>query len=140
MRLLTLVVALLLLSYPRDVQASGVCITRDEAINVIAHKADVEHGGRLSKWRIWQIAERESGLEHCVAGRVKIGVTGDVGLLQFNPHGVWRNCQVNRYCNAPWMINDPLAQIDVMLNYFDRYGDLCPWNPAGNYMPGCGYR
>lgn len=26
-----------------------------------------------------------------------------------------------------------------MLNYADEYGDLCPWNPGGNYQPGCGY-
>ncbi len=26
-----------------------------------------------------------------------------------------------------------------MLNYADVHGDLCPWNPAGSYLPGCGY-
>ena len=63
---------------------------------MIAHKTDVERPGLLSKWRIWEIADRESGLQHCVNGRVKVSPTGDHGLLQFNPRGVWGNCSVNR--------------------------------------------
>ena len=65
--------------------------------------------------------------------------TGDHGLLQLNERGVFGNCLVNRWCRAPWMIDDAAAQVDVMLNYAELYGDLCPWNPAGNYLPGCGY-
>ena len=87
--------------------------------------------------------DRESGGWHCWPnGRVKVSATADHGLLQLNPRGVWLNCRVNPYCNEPWMIDDPGAQIGVMLNYYELYGDLCPWNPdpRGNYMPGCGYR
>ena len=120
------------------------CLTRDEAITLISHKADIEHHEPAwVKARIWQIAERESGLQHCwPGGRVKVSATNDYGLLQFNDFGVWRNCAVNPHCKEPGMINDVAAQVDVMLNYFDRYGDLCPWNPdpVGNYAPGCGYR
>lgn len=121
--------------------ADASCLSREAAITVIAHKADVEHAGRLSKWRIFEIAERESGLQHCVNGSVKVSSTNDHGVLQVNPAGVWRNCAINRYCNEPWMINDFGAQVDLILNYFDRYHDLCPWNPdpRGNYNPGCGY-
>jgi len=54
--------------------------------------------------------------------------------------GVWRNCSLNPYCDAPSMIDDPAAQVDVMLAYAARYGDLCPWNPGGDYRPGCGYK
>lgn len=50
------------------------------------------------------------------------------------------NCLVNPHCHEPALIGDPAAQVDVMLNYFDKYGDFCPWNPSGNYAPGCGYR
>ena len=140
MRYVAVLVALLLVVSGGGVQAQGVCLTRDEAIVVIAHKVDVEHGGRLDKALIWQIAERESGLSHCdKRGRVKVSPTGDRGLLQFNPAGVFGNCLVNRWCRVPSMIDDPYLQIDVMLNYADVYGDLCPWNPAGNYLPGCGY-
>lgn len=132
-------VTLALLLCAASVEAQG-CITRDEAITVIAHKVDVEHGGRLDKTLIWQIADRESGLRHCdAAGRVKVSPTGDHGLLQLNERGVWRNCRVNPFCDRPDLINDPYLQIDVMLNYADVYGDLCPWNPAGSYLPGCGY-
>lgn len=147
LKLLGALVALLALTY-LDVQpglaASSYCMTRDEAITVIAHKADVEYGGRsASKWRIWQIADRESGLSSCWPnGSIKISYTNDHSLLQLNPGGVWRNCGVNPYCNRPDLIDDPYLQIDVMLNYYLVYGDLCPWNPdpRGNYMPGCGYR
>ena len=122
-------------------KADGVCLTRDEAITVVAHKADVEHGGRVNKWRVWAIMDRESGGWHCWPnGRVKVSATADHGLLQLNPNGVFRNCRVNPYCNVPSMIDDPGLQVDIMLNYYELYGDLCPWNPAGNYMPGCGYR
>ena len=132
-------VMLALLLGAASVEAQG-CITRDEAITVIAHKVDVEHGGRLDKTLIWQIADRESGLRHCdAAGNVKVSPTADHGLLQLNENGVWLNCRVNPYCNRPDLINDPYLQIDVMLNYADVYGDLCPWNPGSNYMPGCGY-
>ena len=128
----------------RLARADGVCLTRGEAIILIAHKADVEHGGRVSKWRIWEIAERESGLLHCwPSGGVKVSPTADHGLLQLNPAGVWRNCRVNRHCHEPWLIDDPEAQVDVMMNYYEIYGDLCPWNPDQihpDYLPGCGYR
>jgi hypothetical protein len=50
------------------------------------------------------------------------------------------NCLVNPHCHEPALIGDPAAQINRMLNYFDKYGDFCPWNPSGNYAPGCGYR
>lgn len=121
----------------------GWCLTREQAITLIAHKTDVERPGLVSKWRMWAIAERESGLNHCwTNGRVKVSPTNDHGLLQFNPWGVWRNCLVNRFCDRPDLIDDPELQIDVMLNYYEVYGDLCPWNPdpRGNYMPGCGYK
>ena len=132
-------VTLALLLCAASVEAQG-CITRDEAITVIAHKVDVEHGGRLDKTLIWQIADRESGLRHCdEKGNVKVSPTADHGLLQLNPAGVWRNCRVNPYCDRGDLINDPYLQIDVILNYADEYGDLCPWNPGANYMPGCGY-
>lgn len=118
------------------------CLTRDEAITLISHKADIEHHEPAwVKARIWAIADRESGMQHCwPSGRVKVSATNDYGLLQFNGAGVWRNCAVNPHCKEPGMINDVAAQVDVMLNYFDRYGDFCPWNPLGNYAPGCGYR
>lgn len=135
------VVAIVALALPGEAGAGPYCPTRDELITIIAHKADVERGGRsASKWRIWQIAERESGLNHCWPnGTVKVSVTNDRGGLQLNPGGVFLNCAVNPYCNRPDMIDDVFLQVDIMLNYFDRYGDLCPWNPTGNYMPGCGY-
>ena len=118
------------------------CLTRDEAITLISHKSDVEHHNPpWVKARIWAIADRESGLTMCDrAGRVKVSSTGDRGLLQYNPAGVYRNCKVNPHCYEPALIGDPAAQVDVMLNYFDKYGDFCPWNPSGNYAPGCGYR
>lgn len=132
-------VTLALLLCAASVEAQG-CITRDEAITVIAHKVDVEHGGRLDKTLIWQIADRESGLRHCdEKGNVKVSPTADHGLLQLNENGVYGNCNVNPYCHRPDLINDPYLQIDVILNYADEYGDLCPWNPGGNYQPGCGY-
>ena len=140
MRLAAIVtVTLALLLGAASVEAQG-CMTRDEAITVIAHKVDVEHGGRLDKTLIWQIADRESGLRHCdEAGNVKVSPTADHGLLQLNENGVWLNCRVNPHCQRPKLIDDPYLQIDVMLNYADMYGDLCPWNPGANYMPGCGY-
>lgn len=122
-------------------QADGGCLTREQAITLIAHKTDVERPGLVSKWRIWAIADRESGLTMCVNGWVKVSPTGDVGLLQMHRvGGVWSNCLVNRWCHRPDLISDPEYQIDVMLNYAERYGDLCPWNPNGDYLPGCGYR
>lgn len=131
--------AVVMLLSVASAEAQG-CITRDEAITVIAHKADVEHGGRVDKALVWAIADRESGLRHCdEKGNVKVSPTADHGLLQLNERGVWRNCRVNPHCQRPDLINDPYLQIDVMLNYADVYGDLCPWNPGSNYMPGCGY-
>ena len=143
-----LLVVLLLTTMTQTAQAAepsettgGPCLSRDEAITLIAHKTEVERPGIVSKWRIWQIAERESGLQHCdITGRVKISPTRDHGLLQLNERGVWRNCSLNPYCDAPSMIDDPAAQVDVMLAYAARYGDLCPWNPGGDYRPGCGYK
>ena len=130
--------------HARATRADGACLTREEAISLIAHKADVEYGGALSKWRIWAIADRESGLYHCWPnGRVKISPTGDHGLIQLHPAGVFANCDINPYCREPDLIDDPAVQVDVMINYYRRYGDLCPWNPDQvhpNYMPGCGYR
>jgi hypothetical protein len=141
MRYLVLVlVAVALLALAPRADAQGVCLTREQAITVIAYKADVEHGGRVDKSLIWAIADRESGLLGCDArGAVKVSPTNDHGLLQLNPGGVWRNCAVNPYCHRLDLIGDPYLQIDVMLNYAELYGDLCPWNPAGNYLPGCGY-
>ena len=122
------------------VQADGICLTRDEAITVVAHKADVEYGVPWVKATILDIAERESRLTHCDAwGNVRVSPTNDHGLLQLNPAGVWRNCAVNPHCGRWWMIDDAAAQVDVMLRYYRLYGDLCPWNPRGNYLPGCGY-
>lgn len=99
---MTVALALLLLLARGEgaVAADGVCLTREQAISLIAHKADVERGGRsASKWRIWQIADRESGLNHCWPnGRVKVSPTNDHGLLQLSPWGVWTNCQVNPWC------------------------------------------
>lgn len=146
MRWIVLVVALLItaLLYVTLAQlaAADDCLTREEAITLISHKSDVEHHNPpWVKARIWAIADRESGLTMCDrAGRVKISPTGDFGLLQYNGGGVWRNCLVNPHCHEPALIGDPGAQVDVMLAYFDRYGDFCPWNPAANYAPGCGYR
>lgn len=120
---------------------NGICLTREQAISLVAYKTDVERPGIVSKWRIWQIMDRESGGWHCgVNGRVKVSRTNDHGLLQMNARGVWNNCLVNRWCHRPDLIDDPEYQIDVMINYKELYGDLCPWNPMGNYMPGCGYR
>ena len=118
------------------------CLTRDEAITLIANRSDIEHGNPAwVKARIWQIAERESGMQHCwTNGTIKENATHDHGLLQLNERGVWRNCAVNPHCGHDWMIDDAAAQVDVMLNYLDKYGDFCPWNPAGDYAPGCGYR
>lgn len=120
--------------------AQGTCLTREQAITVIAHKADVERAGRIDKTLVWAIADRESGLLGCDSrGAVKVSPTNDHGLLQLNPGGVWRNCRVNPYCNRLDLIGDPYLQIDVMFNYAEVYGDLCPWDPAGNYLPECGY-
>lgn len=141
-----LLVALAATTYIGVARADGgVCLTREQAISLIAHKADVERGGHsVSKWRLWEIADRESGLNHCWPnGRVKVSATGDHGLIQMNPWGVWTNCLVNPWCRRPDLIDDPEYQLDVMFNYYDLYGDLCPWNPDQvhpNYMPGCGYR
>ncbi len=116
------------------------CLTREQAISLIAHKADVEYGVPWVKATILDIAERESRLTHCDAwGNVRVSPTNDHGLLQLNPAGVWRNCAVNPHCGRWWMIDDAAAQVDVMLRYYRLYGDLCPWNPRGNYLPGCGY-
>ena len=140
MRYEAILLAALLLLAVRRADAQGECLTREQAISLIAHKVDVEHGGRLDKTLIWQIADRESGLRHCdEKGNVKVSPTADHGLLQLNENGVYGNCNVNPYCREPKMIDDPYVQIDIILNYFDLYGDLCPWNPNGNYMPGCGY-
>ena len=151
MRWIVLIVALLYVTLaqlasaaPSNSPASGgeVCLSREEAITLIAHKADIEHHEPpWVKARIWAIADRESGMQHCWPnGRVKVSSTEDYGLLQFNGRGVWCNCLVNPHCHEPALIGDPAAQVDVMLNYFDKYGDFCPWNPSGNYAPGCGYR
>lgn len=144
MLILFLLAGLLLvaLTLAQLAEASGNCLTRDEAITLIAHKSDIEHGNPAwVKARIWQIAERESGMQHCwTNGTIKENATHDHGLLQLNERGVWRNCAVNPHCRRDWMIDDAAAQVDVMLNYLDKYGDLCPWNPAGDYAPGCGYR
>ena len=116
------------------------CLMREQAISLIAHKADVEYGVPWVKATILDIAERESRLTHCDAwGNVRVSPTNDHGLLQLNPAGVWRNCAVNPHCGRWWMIDDAAAQVDVMLRYYRLYGDLCPWNPRGNYLPGCGY-
>jgi len=140
MRIAAVILAMLLLLIGRTrVEADGYT-ERQAGVIGLAHKADVEHGGRVDKALVWAIADRESGLRHCDGqGRVKVSATGDHGLLQLNERGVFGNCLVNRWCRAPWMIDDAAAQVDVMLNYADVYGDLCPWNPAGNYLPGCGY-
>lgn len=137
-----LLLALLIALTLAQLASADGCLTREEAITLIAHKADVEHHEPAwVKARIWAIADRESGLTMCDKwGRVKVSSTNDYGLLQFNGRGVWCNCLVNPHCHEPGLINDPGAQVDVMLAYFDRYGDFCPWNPAGNYAPGCGYR
>ena len=144
MLLLFLLAGLLLvtLTIAQLASADGTCLTRDEAITLIAHKADIEHHEPAwVKARIWAIADRESGLTMCdERGRVKVSGTGDFGLLQLNPRGVWLNCAVNPHCHEPALIGDPGVQVEVMLHYYDKYGDLCPWNPAGNYAPGCGYR
>lgn len=117
------------------------CPTREEAVTVVSHKSDVEHGEPAwLKYRILAIMERESGLQHCTTnGAVKVSATNDHGALQVNPAGVWRNCAVNPWCSDPAMLDDFGAQVDLILTYYDRYHDLCPWNPAGRYNPGCGY-
>ena len=116
------------------------CLTRDEAITLIAHKT-LAAGVPALKWRIWAIADRESGMQHCAAGGwPEVSATNDRGLLQMNPWGVWRNCRVNPHCREPGAIDDAGYQVDVMIEYYRVYGDLCPWNPAGDYMPGCEYR
>lgn len=121
-------------------EAQGKCLTREEAITLIAYKADVERAGRIDKTLVWAIADRESGLQMCdPRGRVKVSPTNDHSLLQMNPGGPWSNCSLNPYCRRLDLISDPYLQIDVMFNYAEVYGDLCPWNPAGNYLPGCGY-
>lgn len=140
---LAVVLIIALALWADEARAAGVyCPTREEMIVIVAHKADVERGGRsASKWIIWQIGERESGLSHCWGnGLVKVSPTNDYGVLQLNPGGVARNCAVNPRCRDLSALTDPLLQVDILLNYFDLYGDLCPWNPAGDYMPGCGYR
>jgi len=132
--------AVVALVWATRAEADGVCLTREQAITLIAHKVDVEHGGRLDKSLIWAIADRESGLLNCdPRGNVKVSPTNDHGLLQLNPGGVFANCTVNPYCRRLDLIGDPYLQVDVMLTYADVYGDLCPWNPAGDYLPGCGY-
>ena len=67
MRLAAALALLLLLAWPGAARTdNGICLTREQAITLIAHKTDVERGGQsVSKWRIWQIADRESGLNHC---------------------------------------------------------------------------
>jgi hypothetical protein len=144
LRLLAIVTVILVVAsaLPTFADAGANCPTREQMIGAIAHKADVERGGRsASKWIIWQIGERESGLSHCWGnGLVKVSPTNDYGVLQLNPGGVARNCAVNPRCRDLSALTDPLLQVDILLNYFDLYGDLCPWNPAGDYMPGCGYR
>jgi phosphate-selective porin len=73
-----------LLAFAASADAQGGCLTRDEAIVVIAHKVDVEHGGRLDKALVWQIAERESGLSHCdKRGRVKVRAS-ELAVLIWN--------------------------------------------------------
>jgi hypothetical protein len=143
MLLLFLLAGLLLvtLTIAQLASADGTCLTRDEAITLIAHKADIEHHEPAwVKARIWAIADRESGLTMCdERGRVKVSPTGDYGLLQMNPDGIYRNCKVNPHCKEPSLIDDPSVQVDVLLDYYDVFGDLCPWNPDGAYMPGCGY-
>lgn len=142
-----LVMALVVMTLAQTVQAaeptreSGTCLTREQAITLIAHKADIERPGIVSKWRVWAIADRESGLSHCdERGRVKVSRTADHGLLQLNERGVWLACDLNPHCREPWMIDDAAAQVDVMIAYAAKYGDLCPWNPDGDYRPGCGYK
>ena len=123
---------------------TGDCPSREDIITIVAHKADVQYSGVLSKEVIWRIGERESGLRHCnLFGFVKISPTNDHGTFQLNPAGVWRNCRVNQYCDQPGMIDDVEAQVDLIINYYRTYRDLCPWNPNHtnpNYMPGCGYQ
>lgn len=143
--LLALGLLVVALAMAQTASAGGNCLTGDEAIVLISHKSDVEHGNPPRvKERLWQIADRESGLLHCWAnGFVKVSPTADHGLFQLNERGVWRNCSLNPYCGDDSMLDDPGAQVDLVLNYYDRYGDLCPWNPAVdpvNYNPGCGYR
>ena len=117
------------------------CPSREDVIGMIAHKADVQYAGSgLSKWTVWHIAERESGLQHCdIWGYTKISPSDDHGLIQLNPLGVYLNCSINLYCNRPDKLDDPEVQVDIIFNYWLKYGDLCPWNPdqiRPNYMPG----
>jgi hypothetical protein len=138
---LALSALLIALTLAQLASADG-CLTRDEAITLIAHKTYAA-GVPALKWRIWAIADRESGMQHCGGnGRTKMSVTNDHGLLQLNERGVWLNCAVNPRCKEPGAIDDAEYQVDVMISYYRKYGDLCPWNPdpAGNYAPGCGYR
>lgn len=119
---------------------TAFCLTRQQAIQLIAHLSDVVHPNTLAKEIIWQIGDRESGLTMCGNdGKVKISRTNDHGLIQMNPQGVWKNCRLNFLCKNARMIDDPQAQLEVMFNYYRVYHDLCPWNPRGSYMPGCGY-
>lgn len=143
MLLLFLLAGLLLIALTLAQLASADgCLTRDEAITLISHKADIEHHEPPTvKARIWAIADRESGMQHCWPnGRIKVSGTNDRGLLQLNPAGVFRNCAVNPHCREPGAIDDAAVQVEVLLHYYDLYGDLCPWNPLGDYAPGCGYR
>ena len=135
-----LIVALALLA--QEANAGPYCPTREEMITIVAHKADVEYGGRVPKWRVWQLLERESGLQHCWPnGTLKVSPTNDYGVAQMHTRGVWLNCSINPYCNDWSKVSDPFAQIDVMMRYYDRYRDFCPWNPTpgGSCNPGCGY-
>jgi hypothetical protein len=124
------------------VDAASSCITREQAITLIAHKADVENPVGLSKWVMWAIGDRESGLEMCWPnGRVKISPTGDHSLFQLNGgNAIYRNCRYNKFCNDMSRIDDPGVQIDIMQEYWRQHHDLCPWNPRGSYNPGCGYK
>lgn len=136
------VVAIVALAPPSLAGAAGdvYCPTRDEMITIVAHKTDVERQGRVNKWQVWYLLNRESGMQHCWPnGELKISVTNDHGVGQMHPAGVWGNCLVNPYCRDWSKVKDPYVQVDVMLNYWERYHDWCPWNPAGDYLPGCGY-
>lgn len=143
-----LILAALLFLRPVPLSAADAqCLTRDQAITLIAHKADIENPGVLRKEVIWAISDRESGLQNCWPnGSIKVSPTGDRGLLQMNQAGVYRNCRINRYCNDLSKISDPYVQVDIILEYYRIFRDLCPWNVQSgargfvNYNPGCGYQ
>ena len=144
--LVWLIVVLIVASaIPTPAEAAGggiYCPTREEMITIIAHKADVERGGRVPKWRVWEIFNRESGLQHCWPdGTIKIGVTDDYGVGQMNRRGIWLDCSVNPHCRDWSMVYDAYAHVNLIMNYYDRYRDFCPWNPTpgGSCTPGCGY-